>query len=859
MMLTVSLKINPFTNEVSVQKDGKPIKPTNRLSGFYKSFFNTALNLKEIILEDENVDSFHVSLEASMFERMFLGALSGKDINGEGEFQVQRKDFLVSTSLEKRIESLFAFRKKYSSGAHPIPPQEINVYASDPEDAELLANFLNEEYPWLRDIGIILSASSRVVNTQINFFANRNEIANNAKFLSAAVHDLMPMVFCSPLSLKGLIGKTEIDGDGDGINRDEEDIDDFNEEENGKAEIAVENGVVIWNVEPADAGLIIKNYFERYFIYPKIDKIISNFHPGIDIVNNFDEYVEYQLLNKVFETVIVKVPDEIEKGTTAKIPIKTFFGDARPKFVASSNYRDILEAECNEDFITLKAWEVGDSDIKIEMVGELTPILSQNVKVVDFGYATEAKICMEDDANAERFITTPGSRVKLSLKYEPQTAKAAEDAKNAVWVVSDEKFGFFDKESMMFHAQAPGNVKVVAQLARKQASFPIIIKPNVTDYTLSVINESDDHICEIRKSDEDQSVEYIRCCIATPLRFKLVRHPEGAINSPIAIEFTDGIGVEKNAEENGFTVHARRVGKGEIIKVSLPGCSVVKTIIIDVVPIREGALKDNYSATLIGASAVTAALLVLGALFLAPQNIYLLTFGGLVIAFDGYAVYKADKSIKMIVIVFALLAVAALLFSIFKGHSQALRPYDMSNGRVSESPFLPTAPETVDADSETLPAVPLTKTLPEMKPALDSETLAWVKVNKTGSYTEYLKLREQCSNVRDYQKKVDLIMQYNRVYDQIVSAKRTGGSKLIRQKNISSEMEDFAEENLPEQFEAYSKAKKTIRSKSMMLNKAKRDGASQARLDQLQDEINEATKEFNNARKKIIKAYNSKK
>ena len=54
-MLTVSLKINPFTNEVSVQKDGKPIKPTNRLSGFYKSFINTALNLKEIILEDENV------------------------------------------------------------------------------------------------------------------------------------------------------------------------------------------------------------------------------------------------------------------------------------------------------------------------------------------------------------------------------------------------------------------------------------------------------------------------------------------------------------------------------------------------------------------------------------------------------------------------------------------------------------------------------------------------------------------------------------------------------------------------------------------------------------------------------------
>ena len=109
-MLTVSLKINPFTNEVSVQKDGKPIKPTNRLSGFYKSFINTALNLKEIILEDENVDSFHMSLESSMFERMFLGTLAGKDISGTGSFQVQRKDFLVSTSLEKRIQSLFSFR-----------------------------------------------------------------------------------------------------------------------------------------------------------------------------------------------------------------------------------------------------------------------------------------------------------------------------------------------------------------------------------------------------------------------------------------------------------------------------------------------------------------------------------------------------------------------------------------------------------------------------------------------------------------------------------------------------------------------------------------------------------------------------
>ncbi len=879
-MLTVSLKINPFTNEVSVQKDGKPIKPTNRLSGFYKSFINTALNLKEIILEDENVDNFHMSLESSMFERMFLGTLAGKDISGTGSFQVQRKDFLVSTSLEKRIQSLFSFRKKYASGAHPIPPQDINIYASTPEDAEALVNFLNREYPWLRDIGIAISSSSRVVNTQINLFANHNEIANNAKFLPAVTHDLVPLVFCSPLSW------AEID-EAEAEFMDEEQIpedipeDDVacvaGEKKYRKSDISVENGVVIWDLEVREAKTVIKNFFERYFLYPQIEKIISNFHPGIDVVNNFDEYVDFQLLNKVFETVIVKIPEELEKNTSTKIPIKTFFGDIRPKFNVSSNYRDIIDAECDGESVTLKAIAVGDADIKLEMEGELTPILTLNVKVVDFGYATTAQIIMEDNPEANRFITTPGSRVKLGLKYEPQTVKAAEDAKNATWIISDEKCGFFDKETMMFHAQTPGNVKVLAKLARKQASFPIIIKPNVVDYTLSIINESDDHIQEIRKSGEDQSVEYIRCYIATFLRFKLERHPENAINSPIAIEFTDGIGVEKNAEENGFVINSRRVGKGETVKISLPGCNIVKTIVIDIIPNPGNLSKDNRSATLIAASVATALLLVLGAFFLAPQNIYLLTFGFLVIAFDGYAIYKAEKNIKYILAIFTIIAIAALGFSIFKDHIGG-KKYGYSGGTTKApdgpsgpihptppqpSPVAPPAPiiQSPPPPSATVQIRPVAqpdKELPAMKPMLDSRTLEWAKIHRGSLHAKYLECLEQHNKAKTYNRKAELILQYNRLYEQILTEKQISDSNPVKQKNLDREMEDFAEENCTEYFEAYTKAKRSIRNKKIIYNKAKSDGATHARLNQLQNEINEAILKFNDARQQIINIYNSK-
>ncbi len=375
------------------------------------------------------------------------------------------------------------------------------------------------------------------------------------------------------------------------------------------------------------------------------------------------------------------------------------------------------------------------------------------------------------------------------------------DSGNISALLNDEKSGFFDKETMMFHAQKPGNVKILAKLARKQASFPIIIKPNVVDYTLSVINESDDHIQEIRKGGEDQSVEYIRCYIATFLRFKLERHPENAINSPIAIEFTDGISIEKNAEENGFVVNTRRVGKGETIKINLPGCNIVKTIIIDIIPNPGNLSKDNRSATLIAATVATTLLLVLGAFFLAPKNIYLLAFGFLVIVFDGYAIYKAEKNIKYILILFTIIAITALGFSICKDfikRNTSTLYYLPYNRPREPRPVLPTQPPTPTPQEG--PIQPVSQ--PDKELPRDSNP--------------------------------------------------------IKQKDLDHEMEEFAEENCSESFEAYTKAKRSIRNRRIIYNKAKNDGATQARLNQLLNEINEAILKFNDARQQIINIYNSK-
>ena len=394
----------------------------------------------------------------------------------------------------------------------------------------------------------------------------------------------------------------------------------------------------------------------------------------------------------------------------------------------------------------------------------------------------------------------------------------------------------------------------------------------MVDYTLSIINESDDHIQEIRKSGEDQSVEYIRCYIATFLRFKLERHPENAINSPIAIEFTDGIGVEKNAEENGFVINTRRVGKGETVKISLPGCNIVKTIVIDIVPNPGNLSKDNRSATLIAASVATALLLVLGAFFLAPQNIYLLTFGFLVIAFDGYAIYKAEKNIKYILAVFTIIAIAALGFSIFKDYIGGYLGGTTNNlGRTPNTPSVPSQPSPVaptapitqpvtssPATVQIHPVVQSDKELPAMKPMLDSRTLGWAKIHRGNLHAKYLECLEQHNKAKTYNRKAELILQYNRLYEQILAEKQISDSNPVKQKNLDREMEDFAEENCTEYFEAYTKAKRSIRNKKIMYNKAKSDGATHARLNQLQNEINEAILKFNDARQQIINIYNSK-
>ncbi len=851
-MLNIALKINPFTNEVSVLKDGKSIKPTNRLATFYKSFINTSFNLRDIILEDENIDNFHVSLETSMFEKLFLDILSGS--NSCKHFSVVRKDFLVNTAIEKRISTLLDFRKHYPDAAQPIPPIEIGVYAQKKSDAEKLICFYDAEYPWLKEIGITFSSAQRVSHTQINLFSDVSEVASNSKFLSAVDGDLYPLVF---------------------LTHGEELYLDENEESSSSDNLQQKDDIIIWDIAQGHESLVLRTFLERYFIYPQINRIIANFAPPISAIDNFDEYVDFQLLNKVFETVVVQIPSELEKDIPIKVPIKTFFGDKQPIFKVSSAYRDIVDVACNNNIVDIKPLAVGDSDVKLEIEGEPTPIVALNIKVVDYGYAKSAQIFAADSSDKRRFITTPGLQVKLTINYEPQTLKASEDAKNAHWIVSDEKCGSFDSKTMMFHAKAPGNVAVLAKLARVQASFPIIIKPNVIDYTLSVINESDNHIQEIKKGGNEQSVEYVKCYIATFLRFKLERHPVNAINAPISIEFTDGVSVEKNPEETEFVVNARRVAKGETLKISLPGCDIVKTVVIDIVANPGSLSKDNRAATLIAASVITAIISVLGAIFLSSCNIYLLAFIILSLAFNVYTICKAEKNIRLILIVFAAIVFLSGGYSVAKKYINPERHnfYQMPpptstnvsgniqnrivNPPITSSPSIKSKAVTISQPVQVRPVVQPEKTLPAMKPSVEVQTLSWLKLHRQELFQKYVEAQKRCQTAKKYEHKYDAILYYNEIVDQIKTDKQTYDAMPVKAKDLDDNILSKVEQEHPELYETYKKTKRSIRNRRIIFNKAKKDGAMQTKLNQLQGEINEVIFKFNDIRQEIINIYHT--
>jgi len=150
------------------------------------------------------------------------------------------------------------------------------------------------------------------------------------------------------------------------------------------------------------------------------------------------------------------------------------------------------------------------------------------------------------------------------------------------------------------------------------------------------------------------------------------------------------------------------------------------------------------------------------------------------------------------------------------------------------------------------------KALPAMVPAADARTLAWAKLHRPDLYDRYTKYYEACGKKQKYELMEDAILKYNEVCQQIIAEKTEYYSNPVKQKDLSPEMLEFAESEFPEYHQEYRSAKTSIRNRRIIYNKALNDRAPKGRLDQHQAKINEAIVRFNDARQKIINAYQKK-
>lgn len=152
------------------------------------------------------------------------------------------------------------------------------------------------------------------------------------------------------------------------------------------------------------------------------------------------------------------------------------------------------------------------------------------------------------------------------------------------------------------------------------------------------------------------------------------------------------------------------------------------------------------------------------------------------------------------------------------------------------------------------------KLLPAMMPPADARTTAWARIHRPELFDKYTACLAECSKKQNsFRMKADAILKYNAVYRQLVDEKRSYDANPVKGGDLEPEMLEFAEAECPEYHRAYVKARRSIRNRRILYNKARKDGAPQGRIDQLQADINGAIVSFNDARQHIINRYNKKK
>ena len=156
-------------------------------------------------------------------------------------------------------------------------------------------------------------------------------------------------------------------------------------------------------------------------------------------------------------------------------------------------------------------------------------------------------------------------------------------------------------------------------------------------------------------------------------------------------------------------------------------------------------------------------------------------------------------------------------------------------------------------------APPRPRKLPTMMPTADLRTVEWAKLHRPELFARYEACLQECDKKQDHDLAAAAILKYNDTYRQLISEKREYDANPVKKKDLDPEVLEFAESECPEYHQEYLKAKRSIRNRRIIYNKARNDGASKERLNQLQSEINGAIVKFNDARQHIINSQQTKK
>lgn len=157
------------------------------------------------------------------------------------------------------------------------------------------------------------------------------------------------------------------------------------------------------------------------------------------------------------------------------------------------------------------------------------------------------------------------------------------------------------------------------------------------------------------------------------------------------------------------------------------------------------------------------------------------------------------------------------------------------------------------------PVVEPEKLLPAMMPKADARIENWAKLHRPDLYDRYTSCLAECEKKQSFELKASAILKYNEVYKYLISEKQSYDANPVKNKDLEPEIIEFAETECPEYHRKYLKAKRSIRNRRILYNKARSDGVPQGRLDQLQAEINGAIVSFNDARQHILNLYQKKK